>query len=859
MAPETPSPRPAEPPPERRDAPEESRGSHSARIEKLARQRADPGARYEVKGELGRGGMGLVLEVWDTDLRRALAMKVLRRDGGPRPGSSSASENVVRFLEEAQITAQLDHPGIVPVHELSVDSEGRVYFTMGRVRGQNLKELVQELHARAAAGGEWTLTRMVGVILKVCETMAFAHAKGVVHRDLKPTNVMIGRFGAVYVMDWGLAAVKGREESAHDIRLRSSPDVTLSEVSTDRSGADEDTVDAPLVTLDGAVIGTPAYMAPEQARGEIERVGPLSDVYSVGAMLYQILTGRAPYVAPGMRVSAHTLLALVINGPPEPVEALARVPGELQAICARAMARRPEERYPDMQAFAADLQAYLEGRVVRAYETGAWAELKKWTLRNRALALALALLLAGAFAGLALWIRTQALHAKELFLAADVYRYSYLVGQADTLWPLREESVPRMQAWVAEMEALAARRDQHVERLEQLARLAPDADVEARRETLQALVDGLAHQASADPAESVLTHVRERLAASQDLWRRSIEDPAEAWRAAREAIEQHPAYGGLVLTPQLGLVPLGQDPASGLWEFAHVLSGEVPRRGAAGALELDAASAVVLVLIPGGSFDMGAERPSARIGQRFGPNLDPAAYPFEGPVHRVELAPYFLSKHELTQAQWRRMSHAVPSVYNPDSEMRDRLTAGAEWLHPVEQVSWEDCERTLARFGLLLPTEAQWERAARGGTSTIYASGDERESLRGKINIADESAVGSQWAEQQDWPDFDDGYPAHAPVNALPANPFGLHNVHDNVSEWCRDWFVQYGEDMSTLAPGDAYRLAASPEKQASFRIVRGGSFRWGILEARLSWRQWRLPSFADFFIGVRPARAIER
>ena len=832
------------------------RTSHSARIQKLERQRADPGSRYEIRGELGRGGMGLVLEVWDTDLRRALAMKVLRRDAVLKPTATSAPENVVRFLDEAQITAQLDHPGIVPVHELSVDSEGRIYFTMRRVKGRNLKELVQDLHSGSS---EWNLTRVAGVILKVCETMAFAHAKGVVHRDLKPTNVMVGRFGAVYVMDWGLACVKGREHAAHDIRLRANPDVTLSELRTDRTGQDEDEIDSPLVTMDGAVIGTPAYMAPEQARGEIESVGHLCDVYSIGAMLYQVLTGRAPYVAPGMRVSAHTLLALVINGPPEPVESLARVPAELAAICERAMARRPTERYQDVQTLADDLRAYLEGRVVRAYETGAWAELKKWLARNRGLAAALGALLLGAFAGLAGWIYTQARHGRELFLAADVYRYGYLQAQAGTLGPVAPESVPRMRAWIAEVEDLLSRRDVHAERLSALRSAGDGADTQAAAEAQAELVDGLERLTDPDPARSALADVRARLTQAENLEQRSLADREREWDSARAAIAAQPAYSGLDLAPQLGLVPLGADPDSGLWEFAHVLSGDVPQREGGGGLVLEAESAIVLVLIPGGAFRMGAE-PSPPL--RFGASLDLGRHHlYEEPAHDVRLDPYFISKYELTQAQWLRLTHQVPSVYNPGSEkMREYLTTGREWMHPVEQVSWEDCNRVLTGFGLLLPTEAQWERATRGGTSTRFSSGDDRETLRGAVNIADQTAVnvGSQWHEAQEWPDLEDGYPVHAPVDEFLPNPFGLYQVHGNVAEWCRDWFVQYGTDMGSVSPGDGYRVAASPEKQGDFKIVRGGSFRYGENEARSAYRHYRQPTYADYFIGVRPARSVD-
>jgi eukaryotic-like serine/threonine-protein kinase len=356
----------------------------------------DAGSRYEVKQDVASGGMGTIFRVWDSDLRRNLAMKVMHGKG---VGSSHASEGsgappvdperLGRFLEEAQITGQLDHPGVVPVHDLGIDSKGRCYFTMRFVRGRELKEVLDL--AREAKDG-WTRTKVLGVILKVCEAMAYAHSKGVVHRDLKPANVMVGRFGETYVMDWGLARVLGRRDS-HDLRLKPRVEdaSALSLVRTVRRDETDSNPDSPLVTMDGDVIGTPSYMAPEQARGKLEEVGPRSDVYSLGAILYYMHTGQAAYVRPGERVSPHTVLSRVLDAPPIPVEKLApHEPPELIAICEKAMARDPEQRYGSMLEVADDIQAFLENRVVRAYERGSLAEFKKWVVRNKGMAAGIA-------------------------------------------------------------------------------------------------------------------------------------------------------------------------------------------------------------------------------------------------------------------------------------------------------------------------------------------------------------------------------------------------------------------------------------------------------------------------------------
>ncbi len=353
--------------------------SSRQRVSELASRGS--GSRYRLDGEIARGGMGAILKIRDNDLRRTLAMKVmLEREGSDKTAGLS------RFLEEAQVTGQLDHPGVVPVHELGVDHSGRVYFTMRLVRGQDLKEVI-DLHHRGDA--DWTLPRCVEVILRACEALAYAHDKGVVHRDLKPANIMAGKYGEVYVMDWGLARVLGRSDS-RDLRIPESHRVSLSDISTDRNALREQDADSPIVTRDGTIVGTPAYMPPEQARGDLDDVDQRADVYSMGAVLYELLAGTAPYVVPGDRMGPWILLARVVDGPPRPLGDLAPdVQPELEAICAKAMARGPDQRYSDVGELAEDLRSFLEGRVVRAYRTGAVIELRKWIERNRGVAASL--------------------------------------------------------------------------------------------------------------------------------------------------------------------------------------------------------------------------------------------------------------------------------------------------------------------------------------------------------------------------------------------------------------------------------------------------------------------------------------
>jgi formylglycine-generating enzyme required for sulfatase activity/tetratricopeptide (TPR) repeat protein len=368
------------------DLPDTTRPSSSPAAELLERlaARAPGESRYRIEGEVARGGMGAILRAFDPDLRRVLAMKVALEPSAPLADERQRAR-IGRFLEEAQITGQLDHPGVVPVHEIGLDAHGRLYFTMRLVGGRDLAA-IYDLARKGEEG--WSTTRVLGVLLKVCEAMAYAHSKGVIHRDLKPANVMAGRFGEVYVMDWGLAKVLGRADS-RDLRVRPPPSVAgLQSVRSEECDTDPTT---PLETMDGTVLGTPAYMSPEQASGNVAAMDVRSDVYALGAMLYHLFAGHAPYHEDGETLSAHRLWQKIARVPPEPLTALVpATPRDLVAIVERAMARAMAERYPSVAAFAEDLRAYVEGRVVGAYEAGSWAELRKWIGRNRGLSASLA-------------------------------------------------------------------------------------------------------------------------------------------------------------------------------------------------------------------------------------------------------------------------------------------------------------------------------------------------------------------------------------------------------------------------------------------------------------------------------------
>jgi serine/threonine protein kinase/formylglycine-generating enzyme required for sulfatase activity/uncharacterized protein YukE len=1048
-------------------------------LERL-RTKSPARSRYRMLGELGRGGMGAVVKVWDEQIGRALAMKVVlgRSEAGTGGTPLVAPRTLGRFLEEARITGQLDHPGIVPVHELGLGDDGRVYFTMRLVRGEDLHTVYG--HVREGRDG-WTTTRAVGVLLKACEALSYAHDRGVVHRDLKPANIMVGKYGEVYVMDWGLARVEGGDDR-HDVRPREEDDARAE---SGAGGTKLSRGDDAVLTMDGDVLGTPSYMAPEQARGDLAATGPRSDIYSLGAMLHHLLALEAleaPYVRRGDRATPREVLRLVRAGPPQSLERLAPdAPPELVAIASKAMAREPRARYASMRELAADLRAFLEGQVVAAYETGAWAEARKWVKRNRGLTAALGLALCSLVAGAVVAIdqAEEARASEGRALAANLEldqrnaeleaqaRDLLLRGMIQELARFRAESAragdgadmgrPSAEWWLAEAEALvsgsagdgsawrpgladvlrkldelraepgllpyaeedrqrdranhpmapklaelekeraelAAKPDLSLQALEAqrqwhrrmlglepwpteeearrqeerelasidwhglyaeagrrigsqgervhgqemralvLARrsleLAPPEAArgvqnlvgvvlmrlgrheEARREfdlarpdaegvVVEVLDKNLALIAAEAPKwgtdrraerEAELAALEQRVATARKLeedkvvpalvvlderiaelrsrcearrtWRfatasrqwwhdqlqsladdldrlrtqveqgaRSVRD-ADAlarWTAAIDSIASSERYAGqrwpsgAKLVPQLGLLPLEQDPRTGLWEFLLAASGDEPARSADGAclrdeqgrLLLDDDTGVVLVLVPGGRMP---------LEQDLRNDIPETHFEFA----KLDLDPYFLAKHELTNQQWDRVS-TRPWLSGPLADP-SMPAGGMNWLEGRAMV-----ERYVG--WVRLPTAAQWEYACRAGTRTPWWTGADEALLVEAENVK---------------PPGMEARPVRR-VGTGPANPWGFHDIHGNVWEWCADaLLLQYELPKLTSRPGDGLR----ERENASYRLVRGGASSYGPAEAR-SYFGTGLP-FAHRVtdVGMRLARPVTR
>lgn len=716
-------------------------------------------ARYRDLGRLGKGGMGEVRRVFDTELNRELAMKII---------APSALPFEDRFLAEAQVVAQLQHPSIVPIHALGRLPDGRCYFTMREVTGSTFAALLTA--RRDLTEG---LRDHVYVLRQVAQAVAYAHDQGVVHRDLKPGNVMIGPFGDVMVLDWGLA----RRLEGSRLRL----------------GA------AGVVTAGGMVMGSPGYMAPEQAMGMRDLIGPPTDVFALGAILFCILCGRAPFGPTPDPLAA-------LSGPP-PVEGPG-LPAALVDLCRHALAPQIDDRPPDAGAFAVALSDWLTGAADRA--------------RARAILDA-----AGPERGRFLALRAQ---------AAEQRREA---GQALALVPLHAPLGQKLPGWALEdaaaglEEAAQGAEARWLQQVHTALNLAPDL-IEAHA----ALADHHRDLAVAAAArgDATMAAVHQRAVARHDDGRyarwlagtahltvTTTPPGAEVslWRWHTEHRRRHPA-----LVEALGQAPLSRDDVpAGDYLLRVRLAGHVTvdhpirlaREGAATChLPLPVALPEGTCYVPPGHSLIGGD-PSA-------PDGFPAALVFvpgfvvgRFPVTNAEYLRFLdalvaegREAEALEHAPREPMGESGAGVYGRDAAGRFCLGVDAEgvrWLPdaPVVQVSWRSamayCAWRAAQTGhpWRLLHEVEWEKAARGADGRAYPWGDHFDpafacSLHSHVD------------------------PVRVRVDTFPTDqsPYGLRGLGGNVRDWCLNvWAAAPPEPVLavTLPTGDA------------LRATRGGSF----------------------------------
>lgn len=772
---------------------------------------------------LGEGGMGTV---WlatraDAAFEMKAAIKLLRENRLDR-------KSAARFELERSALARLEHPGIARLLDGGATESGMPWLAMELVEGERID--------RAADRRRSAIDQRVDWMIEVCAAVDHAHRRLIVHRDLKPSNVLIDSEDRARLLDFGIAKLLERADDpppAHPVELTAPDERVL----------------------------TPRYASPEQVRGEA--VGIASDVYSLGVLLHELLCGRSPYhgdtdsryalekavcEAEPLRPSAAVLARETSVDSPESIAAargtsverlVTSLRGDLDHIVLHCLEKDPERRYASAAQLAADLRRYRDGQPVHARGDSLGYRVAKFVRRNPAVALISAVLLVTILVAFATHLRAARRNAElvaRILPLADLKIARDLEDEAASLWPMRPERADHFRDWLARARALLARRPAHESGLASLGELGLDAD---QRAWLAGAISDLLVEYSrleaADPNGDTVAGVEHRLARSLELAESSLAraDLAAEWRSALDDLAdstRSPRYGGLRLEPQLGLVPLGRDPESGLHEFWHVPSGARPSRDESGRLEITPECGIVLVLLPGGEATLGAQDQDPAA-----PHYDPAARSEEGPPRRAAIEPFFLGKYEVTQAQWGRITGAFPSAYPPGSIFGAQTTS---LRNPVEQVHQLDAVAGLARVDLVLPTEDQWEYGCRAGTATPFFTGSDADSLAGAANFADRFARENGGSSNWQYSDaIDDGATIHTAVGSYRANGFGLHDVHGNVWEWCADEIR---------------------DRENKDRVSRGGGFFNPPAMLRASNRYFSPRDFRSHSLGMRAARRVE-
>jgi serine/threonine protein kinase/tetratricopeptide (TPR) repeat protein len=390
------------------------------------------GQRFRVLRPHARGGLGAVFVAIDEELHREVALKQILDHHADDPTSRQ------RFLMEAEITGGLEHPGVVPVYGLGTYGDGRPYYAMRFIRGDSLKEALGRFHADAASKTDpgrrsLELRKLLRRFTDVCNAIEYAHSRGVLHRDIKPGNVIVGRHGETLVVDWGLAKSLGRIEPESDAGER-----TLRPSSA--SGSAE--------TLPGSALGTPAYMSPEQAAGDLDRLGPRSDVYSLGATLYCLLTGRPPFEGDDPGVILQAVQRGEFLPPRRHDPAIDRA---LEAVCLRAMALKPEGRYATPRALADDVERWTADEPVNAWREPFSRRARRWARRNRTIVSSAAVALVAGVIGLTAVATVQAransvLETKNLQLTAANAATNRALAETQTEKTKAEEALAQSEA-----------------------------------------------------------------------------------------------------------------------------------------------------------------------------------------------------------------------------------------------------------------------------------------------------------------------------------------------------------------------------------------------------------------------------
>jgi len=830
-------------------------GGSNPNFESKGSQFPDRIGHYRIIRRLGEGGMGEVFEAEQESPRRRVALKIIR--------ASHLSEKLVRrFEHEAFVLGQLQHPGIAHIYEsgmVVVAGRQQPFFAMELIDGVPLGDYADR-HSL-------TVRQRLELIARVCDAVQHAHQKGIIHRDLKPANILVVAGGS----QAGSFDSNATNIQIDEIGVPKILDFGVARV------ADSDLQAATMETEIGQLVGTLAYMSPEQASGDATELDTRCDVYALGVILYQLLSGRLPHDLSKTSI-ANAIHIIQQTAPPRLSSIDASWRGDLDIIAGKALEKDISRRYQTPAELASDIRRFLRNEPIEARPPCTRYQIAKFAQRNKALvggtvatvaAIFVGAIVTGYFAmsehrqrALAEEAGRQADAARlladnryeEVMRLADLKRLNDAEAHADALWPELPNMIPQMQQWLDEQaRPLADNLDQHQVALEHLREQSePIDDIDGKtrnwrfstnalqwqHDTLTELVTRLDNFVHSDQGAMKLVAARQNNAALVGF--HTLESPQAQgnWQQAINDVKNSELYRGLEIKPQAGLVPIGTDPKTGLVHFLHLRSGGPPHfhEGKSEPV-LVAESGIVLVLLPGGNVPMGAQSEDPDS-----PHYDPYARHDEAPVRKVSLDPFYISKYEITQAQWQRLKLANPSGYTVSSEVEPAITV----MHPVEQVTWNEAKKWLPRYGLTLPTEAQWEYAARAGTDTAWWTGNDPATLGRHSNLADVSLIQDRGMHSEHRKGIDDGFPYHAPVGKFGANAFGLFDIAGNVSEWCIDSDSEYRRSAAT---GTGLRDEIGNDR----KIVRGGSWEDTADTARSACRKSFPHDTRKPTIGVRP------
>jgi len=838
---------------------------------------------YKIIRELGRGSQGTVFLAEDVRLSRRVALKILPAYRG------AGKDRSRRFAREAELASRLDHPGLCAVYERGLMGS-TAYLSMRYVEGETLAAIVararREAEVTASTGSSSGAIRIgdeprgpsaeISAVLKTFEAVAAAlgaaHDRNLIHRDVKPGNIVVDDEGHPVLLDFGLAR----------------------------------DVESDMLTMTGDLLGTPAYMSPEQLAAQRIELDHRTDIYSLGATLYECLTLHRPFEAPTRNELYQQIL---VSEPTRPRLHNPNIGRDLEVVLLTALDKDRNRRYQTAVDFGEDLRRVRELEPIRARPAGVFVRFRRWTQRNPAIALSVILVFFALSVGLivSLYYFSEARRYQSSFeRLADQGHLENARRAAVKLYPIRFDKLEKLDAWLSEYghplrdrlpglranlvelqqrssnvsaEDRERRLRDHPDSLE-LLRLQSEIEVlniglgmarmdltrnalayrvkkyEEQCRVLETRLSSWQPMSFASPEDAAVNASLTKLVAELDAfvgengllrrladhanWLRRVrqetcEKYAKEWQDARaQALKIY----GKNLPDQPGLIPLGVS-KHGVLEFAHARSGRVPdtRDPATSELVIDGSTSMIFVLVQGGKFKLNA-------------NSALRVQPHEVSSPTVDLDWFFVSKYELTHGQWERMSGAAA----PGNDMVFGSGCGQP-RHPVESVLWQEAFDLLHEYGLLLPTEAQWEYAALAGSGqpwswskAVHRNWSPVANIRDKAHARLTGRLVPRFT-------YDDKFGLTAPVGSFPPNDFGIHDVHGNVSEWCLEPFAIVPLEYLPNRKGDGYHFVPLFDS----RVARGGSCDMLRSVTYAARRMKYGASSRHLVVGVRPVRAVAK